>query len=167
MTPPAATESALAKMDLEPVIIKAMDKEEGMGWSFDFAREVAREYRRFLVLCAQNPDTPVVPSSVVDDFWHLHILDTAKYQQDCDRFLGYFLHHFPYFGMRGERDAENLKAAWEETLELYQRAFGESADAGLWPRSNRCPNCGRRCRRGESVLDEKRPRFADVGLTAL
>ena len=162
MTPP--TESALAEMDLEPIIIKAMDVDEGMGWSLDFALDIAREYRRFLVLCAQNPDTPVVPSSVVDDFWHLHILDTAKYQEDCARFLGYFLHHFPYFGMRGEQDAQNLKTAWARTLELYRRTFGENADAELWPRSNRCPNCGRRG--ADGAFDESRPNFADVGLTA-
>lgn len=160
------TDPIMTELDLEPIVIKAMDAEEGMGWSFAFALSAAHEYRRFLILCAQHPDTPIVPSSVVDDLWHLHILDTAKYQADCQRFLGAFLHHFPYFGMRGEQDAKNLKAAWTNTLELYRRAYGEAAPADMWPRSKRCPNCGRRCNRksGESVLSERRPRFADVGL---
>ena len=164
-----STEPIMREMDLEPIVIKAMDAEEGMGWSFDFALKAAGEYRRFLALCVRNPDSPIVPSSIVDDFWHLHILDTAKYQEDCERYLGYFLHHFPYFGMRGEQDAENLKAAWERTLELYRRAFGEAPDSEFWPRSKRCPSCGRRCRRGldgTSAMDEKRPHFADLGLAA-
>ena len=69
----------LTDLDLEPIFIKAMDAEEGHGWTFDFACRVAQEYRRFLVLCLEHPSEPVVPSSLVDDFWHLHILDTQKY----------------------------------------------------------------------------------------
>ena len=156
------TEAAAAEIDLEPIVIKAMCADEGMGWSFDFACQVAREYRRFLVLCSQSPEAAVVPSALVDDFWHLHILDTAKYMADCERYLGYYLHHFPYFGMRGAQDARNLADAWEGTLALYGEAFGEEADPQLWPRSKRCPNCGRR-REG---ADEKRPSFADHGLAA-
>ena len=161
----------LSDLDLEPIIIKAMDMEEGHGWSFGLACRVAEEYRKFLVLCLEHPDEPVVPSNLVDDFWHLHILDTQKYMEDCHQYLGYLLHHFPYFGMRGEEDARNLRQAWEQTLTFYESTFGESAPSDLWPRSNRCPNCGRRCKRGDKVLenqavfDERRPRLADMGLS--
>ncbi len=161
----------LLDLDLEPIIVKAMDADEGHGWSFGFAGRVAQEYRKFLVLCFENPDVPVVPSSYVDDFWHLHILDTQKYMEDCEQFLGYMLHHFPYFGMRGEEDAHNLRVAWENTLALYESTFDASAPSDLWPKSNRCPNCGRRCRKGDNGLikqpffDERRPRLADAGLS--
>ena len=164
-----ALETKLAALDLEPIVIKAMDEEEGMGWSFDFALKVAQEYRRFLALCALNPEAPVVPSSVVDDFWHLHILDTAKYQEDCQHLFGYFLHHFPYFGMRGEQDAKNLKAAWQGTLTMYQDTFGAAPPQELWPKSKRCPSCARRCRKiqgPDGVTEENRPHFADLGLVA-
>ena len=159
-------------LDLEPIIIKAMDAEEGRGWSFSFACRVAEEYRKFLCLCLENPDEPIVPSGLVDDFWHLHILDTQKYMDDCHQYLGYLLHHFPYFGMRGEEDARNLQRAWEKTLVIYKSTFGSKPPPDLWPKSNRCPNCGRRCKRGEQglpgqpVFDERRPRLADLGLRA-
>lgn len=162
---------ALSDLDLEPIIIKAMDAEEGHGWTLGFASRVAAEYRRFLVLCLEHPDEPIVPSSFVDDFWHLHILDTQKYMEDCDQYLGYMLHHFPYFGMRGEEDAHNLRQAWEKTLAFYGATFGAEAPPDLWPKSNRCPNCGRRRRKGdneaidEPVFDERRPRLADIGLS--
>ena len=158
----------LAELDLEPILIKAMDAEEGHGWTLDFARRVAREYRRFLVLCLVYPQDPVVPSSLVDDFWHLHILDTQKYGEDCQHCFGSMLHHFPYFGMRGEKDASNLREAWLKTLALYQSTFGAAAPAHLWPHSNSCPNCGRRCRGVEDansthdVFDDRRPRLADL-----
>src|SRR5262249_40432374 len=134
----------LAEMDLEPVMVKAMDPEEGYGWTLDFTVAIAEEYRRYLTLCVENPDIPVVPSNFVDDFWHLHILDTEKYQEDCQEYLGFFLHHFPYFGMRGPEDAANLTAAWLRTRELYRDRFGPIPDQ-YWPISNRCPNCGKRC----------------------
>ncbi|MCX7067078.1 MAG: hypothetical protein NTW85_05235 [Methylococcales bacterium] len=61
------------KLDLEPIMVKTMDSEEGMGWSLDFTIRVANEYKKFLVLCKENPDVAIVPSSLVDDFWHFHI----------------------------------------------------------------------------------------------
>lgn len=162
-------QSILSDLDLEPIIIKAMDEEEGCGWDFDFTKRVSEEYRKFLILCLENPDESVVPSSFVDDFWHLHILDTQKYVEDCDKYLGYLLHHFPYFGMRGEEDAENLRLAWEGTLSLYESVFGKPASADLWPKSTRCPNCGRRCSKrtsdGGDVFDESRPKLSDLGLS--
>lgn len=160
----------LADLDLEPILIKAMDAEEGHGWTLDFASRVSREYRRFLVLCLEHPQDPIVPSSLVDDFWHLHILDTQKYGEDCQHCFGSMLHHFPYFGMRGEKDAANLRESWLKTLALYQSTFGTAAPAHLWPHSNRCPNCGRRCRgvqdanSAHDVFDSRRPKLADLGL---
>ena len=134
--------SIMNDLDLEPIMVKAMDKEEGYDWSLEFTHRISNEYRKFLILCLENPDFPVVPSLQIDDFWHLHILDTLKYQEDCNKYLGYFLHHFPYFGMRGEQDEANLKSAWAESCELYKKRFGEQP-ADLWVSSRRCPKCGR------------------------
>lgn len=150
----------LHELDLEPIMVKLMDSEEGLGWSFDFTKRVAIEYKRFLILCKENPNSAIVPSSFVDDFWHFHILDTQKYQEDCQEFFGYFLHHFPYFGMRGKEDEENLKLAWKESCQLYEARFGE-LPVDLWLTSKRCPNCGRRCREGvKSYQMEERPRLS-------
>jgi hypothetical protein len=112
-----------------------------------------------------NDDKAIVPSSVVDDFWHLHILDTQKYYADCELFLGYFLHHFPYFGMRSEEDAQNLKTAWENTLAIYEEYFG-APNSTIWKGSNRCPNCGVRCRsKGVLAFDESRPTFKSLNIS--
>lgn len=144
------------ELDLEPIMVKAMEQEEGFGWSLELTQRIANEYRKYLILCLENPDFPVVPSSQIDDFWHLHILDTMKYQEDCDKYLGYFLHHFPYFGMRSEQDEANLKAAWTESCELYKSRFGEQP-ADLWVASRRCPNCGRRT--DTTYAMDERPRL--------
>lgn len=151
----------LQTLDLEPIVIKAMDAEEGKGWDFHHACRIADEYRRFLTMCKAYPDATIVPSSTVDDFWHLHILDTQKYAEDCANYLGFFLHHFPYFGMRGKQDAQNLQNAWQETKKIYLTAFGVAPPADLWSNAQRCPNCGRR----HTNASEQRPRFSDLSLS--
>ena len=139
--------ASVSAIDLSMVKMKLMDLEEGEGWSVDHCDRVEIEYRRYLSLSRQYPDKAVVPSKVVDTFWHFHILDTQAYAEDCDRAFGYFLHHYPYFGMRGDQDAQALGAAYDETLALYESHFG-SPPEDLWARegASRCPNCGRRCR---------------------
>lgn len=151
----------LEGLNLEPIMVKAMDEREGYGWSLAFAKRVADEYRKYLILCVEHPRAAVVPSNFVDEFWHLHILDTQKYQADCDEYLGFFLHHFPYFGMRGEQDALNLKQAWADSCALYVATFG-SLPTDLWSASNRCPNCGSKSKDSRDVFTEARPMLSDL-----
>jgi len=148
-------------LDLEPIMVKIMDKDEGLGWSLDYTKIITEEYRKYLTLCLENPELAIVPSKPIDEFWHFHILDTLKYQEDCNDIFGYFLHHFPYFGMRNKKDEENLKEAWESTLELYKNTFGVNVDSKIWLSSVRCPNCGRHVT-GSKFFMEKRPRLKDV-----
>lgn len=139
--------AGLDSLDLSMVRMKLMDKEEGTGWPSDYCDRVEVEYRRYLALSRGYPDMPIVPSRDVDTFWHYHILDTQAYAQDCERLFGYFLHHYPYFGMRGSEDAQALGLAYDNTLELYEDQFGVPPRE-IWIREGmaRCPNCGRRCR---------------------
>lgn len=112
----------VAKIDLNPIKFKLMDA-EAEGWSREFVDQVEEEYRRFLVLNILFPEEPIVCSTTVDKFWHQHILDTMKYPEDCEQLFGYFLHHFPYFGMRGESDAQNLQSSFEATKLIYKATF--------------------------------------------
>jgi hypothetical protein len=83
-----------------------------------------KEYRRFLKLIMLYPRRELVPSKAVDKIWHAHILDTMAYHSDCDALFGHYLHHFPYFGIYGEEDYQNLSNAFEETVRLYELHFG-------------------------------------------
>ena len=137
----------IASIDLSMVKLKLMDIEEGEGWSSEVCERIEIEYRRYLALSRHYPTRPIVPSRLVDTFWHYHILDTQAYADDCDKAFGHFLHHYPYFGMRGEEDAQALGAAYDETIALYKAHFGRPTE-DIWVRegASRCPNCGRRCR---------------------
>lgn len=122
--------AAIQSLDLDPIKFKLMDTEEGHGWTRAQADHMEVEYKRFLTLLAKYPNASIAPSKSVDKFWHGHILDTLKYAEDCHKTFGYFLHHFPYFGMRGAQDAANLAAAAATMKELYEREFGAQTMQG-------------------------------------
>lgn len=114
----------ITALDLSMIKMKLQDSEEGPGWSAERCDAVEIDYKRFLALKRAYPDREIVPNKEVDLFWHQHILDTEKYAQDCEALFGAFLHHYPYFGMRGEEDHANLCAAFAETQNLYELHFG-------------------------------------------
>ncbi len=117
------TFKAIAELDLEPIKVKLMDRESGHGWTLARANAVELEYRRFLCIMKKYPHEPAIPLQDVDQFWHFHILDTMKYAADCEAVFGYFLHHFPYIGMRGDADRAAHRQMAERTSELYAATF--------------------------------------------
>jgi hypothetical protein len=117
--------ATIASLDLDPIKVKLMHEESGEAWSLEQANAVEFEYRRFLYLMKKFPNEPTAPRFDVDIFWHYHILDTMKYAVDCDTVFGYFLHHFPYVGLRGEADLEAHHEVGERMRELYEETFGE------------------------------------------
>ena len=117
---------AVMQLDLEPIKMKLMHVESGEGWSLEKANAVEKEYRRFLCLMKIYPDEDTAPLVDVDTFWHYHILDTMKYAADCEQVFGYFLHHYPYVGMRGGDDDQFRLDSGERMRELYEATFGET-----------------------------------------
>ncbi|GGY83722.1 glycine-rich domain-containing protein [Pseudoduganella plicata] len=120
----------IAALDLEPIKVKLMHVESGEGWSLEKANAVEFEYRRFLYLMKMFPQEQTAPLMDVDIFWHYHILDTMKYAIDCEAVFGYFLHHFPYIGLRGEDDEAAHERVGQRMKELYESTFGEPYGIG-------------------------------------
>ena len=118
------TVEAIDALDLGPIKFKLMDPQEGQGWTRERVEHLELEYKRYLTLVAKHPLEVIAPDKDVDRFWHAHILDTRKYFADCERVFGGYLHHFPYFGMRGAEDAAALARAGERARELYAAEFG-------------------------------------------
>lgn len=119
-----ALDEALGKVsNLDFSMLKRKLREEH-SWSEEYADEVDDLYRKFLALNVVYPGRKICPTGPVDEFWHAHILDTRAYAEDSDRLFGTFLHHYPYFGMRDERDREDLETAFTESRALFVRHFG-------------------------------------------
>jgi uncharacterized protein (TIGR04222 family) len=100
-------------------------------WTGAFAKRAVEEYRRFIYL-SQVAGHPVSPSEEVDQVWHLHLIYTKSYWQDlCEGVLGRPFHHEPSRGGVGE--SAKYRELYAQTLESYERVFGEKPPADLWP----------------------------------
>ena len=100
-------------------------EQEGLGWSMEMADKVEVKYKKWLFLKRKYENEIIPPTHDIDAFWHAHILDTHAYFRDTAAIFGKYLHHYPYFGMRGKADEEKLTVAFENTRKLYQDEFGE------------------------------------------
>lgn len=115
---------SVAKLDLEMVKMKLQEKDEGLNWTSEQCESAEIEYKRCLHLCIKH-GKGVVPNRIMDYMWHFHILDTRSYVKDCDELFGGYMHHYPYFGMRGDNDAKDLENSFYKTKDLYLDSFGE------------------------------------------
>ena len=123
--------SKAKELDFGPIAYKLMNPDEGNGWSRETTTGAIARYLMFLCLIYLYPNRPIVPTPEIDAVWHQHILDTSKYAEDCERLFGRFIHHFPYFGKRGESDRKNLYLAFAETQALFQEHFGANFGTAL------------------------------------
>lgn len=115
----------IAGIDLEMVKMKMALADEGEGWTKEQCEDAEVEYKRFLQLNLLNPKAAIVPTDIIDTMWHYHILDTRAYHRDSGNIFGGYFHHFPYFGLRGVEDKQNLENAFKRTLSIYEETFGE------------------------------------------
>jgi hypothetical protein len=143
LTETRETETALARVTALDFSMLKQKLGEEKGWSSEYQEEVEGLYRRFLALNIVYSDRKVCPTGPIDEFWHAHILDTQAYERDCHYLFGHFLHHFPYFGMRGPEDYTALQTAFDDSRSLFIRHFGidpcggETQARGCSPQ--RCP----------------------------
>lgn len=112
----------ISALDLSSVIQNMVARE---GWSLKDALAVAGLYRNYLYLLAKYPDKSLPPSEDVDEFWHMHILDTQKYRADCDAMFGRYIDHNPQTSTSGLAGISDLNAAFQETQALHCEEFGE------------------------------------------
>lgn len=109
----------IASLNLECVSYKACRDE---GWSLEKVDQVENEYRVFLQIIRDNENIhSVAPTLNIDKYWHYHILDTAKYHDDCNSLFGQYVHHFPYSGVFGENDASEQNERVIKTVNLIKQ----------------------------------------------
>lgn len=79
----------LANLDLTRV----KERLQLIGWNKDKTERVEVEYKRFLKFHILHKGVKHEPTVDVDQMWHVHILDTARYRKDCDLIFGHYLDH--------------------------------------------------------------------------
>lgn len=133
-------ERTVANLNFEKLKWK-LTKSSESTWSDELCSLAELEYRKFLSLKKWYPKQPLVPSKLIDKFWHEHILDTKSYMSDCDTVFGYYIHHYPYFGIFGDDDQQNLQNTFNETVKLYEKHFGKFPTEQLYE-DQRGARCG-------------------------
>ncbi|CDG84646.1 glycine-rich domain-containing protein [Janthinobacterium agaricidamnosum] len=117
----------LNQLDFGPLAYKLMHPEDHPGLSFEQTLDAIKKYKGFLFLCHANQE-PLSPSRYIDYVWHAHLLDTELYLVQSSMLFGDFLHHFPFFGKRGNSDEADLLAAAEFTRRQALLNFGWDED---------------------------------------
>lgn len=114
----------LKSLDLRLIAQKLMYPDYGQGWTPSQVEGAIAHYKMFLHLLFLYPNSTIVPTQEIDQVWHQHILDTRKYAQDCEWLFGYFVHHYPYFGMGSDAQKQALETAFSDTQTLFAEHFG-------------------------------------------
>ena len=111
----------LQRLDWRPIAYRL----KLLGWSRQEVTEALMQYTIFLLGTYLHPNCRLVPTRRIDVVWHCHLEDTLKYSQDCQVLFGRFIHHFPYFGLRGEADRQDLEDAFAKTRDLLLPYLGD------------------------------------------
>ena len=112
-------------------------------WTPDRTQAGLDNYRKFLLLAANNPDRLIAPTRDIDEFWHLHMLHPQAYHDDCQRLMGRILDHDGGFGASPE-ELPILGHHFEQTARLWEAAYGEPY-AGPSQTSDGMTKCTRNC----------------------
>ena len=134
MKPEQEVIAAIQALDLESVKLRMMDEELGEGWTREYAERIETAYKTYLTMVVKHQDDAedILLSKDVDEFWHTHILQTAKYMQDCGNMFGTYLHHNPHVGERTPADLAKREAMAEKTRSLYVSEFGFEHAGAQW-----------------------------------
>jgi hypothetical protein len=70
---------------------------------------------------------------VIDEVWHLHILNTENYADMCKALEISFLHHKPTVSVK---DLQKCREQFQMTLKMYKEAFGRAPPSEIWEKSS-------------------------------
>ena len=105
------------------------------GWKTEKVMATESLYKEWLILHkVYGERATMAPSADLDEYWHTHILDTKKYMEDCNMVFGYYLHHYPYFGLTAQETETDLEQGFALTQKLFKKHFGH----GLTGVANPC-----------------------------
>ena len=111
----------IRSLNLECIAYKACRDE---GWTLEQVDQIEERYRYYLQMIRnEKGQEPIAPTRDVDVFWHHHILDTAKYMEDCQQLFGAYIHHFPYSGVFGGEDAHKQQTRVAATNRLIEKSL--------------------------------------------
>ncbi|PSK88982.1 hypothetical protein CLV63_12870 [Murinocardiopsis flavida] len=135
VTGPPTCRNLIDPLDFD-YLVKCLMEEHGHDHAM--ATRIADQTLIFLKVVGPRPEK-LSPSSLVDQGWHLFIVNTVAYTRFCELVAGRYIHHVPMktSGPLAEREDRVLKTVRVLEKEGYQ------PDHVLWARSAGadCKNC--------------------------
>jgi hypothetical protein len=107
------------RLNFDLIVQQLLNRKDVYGWDQSELEQISTLYRQFLYLCFKYPRKKIVPTYEIDMFWHQHILNTRKYESDCQKVFGKYIHH-------NVDDGPGNDKIFQETLKLILREFPES-----------------------------------------
>lgn len=89
-----------------------------------------RQYYALPIL--EYPRQQFAISSVVDEYWHWHVLDTRGWRDFCQRVYGCMMHHVP-LDPDNYPDFACVRDLYVETRALLVEHFGDDVSARAYP----------------------------------
>lgn len=116
-------------------VVKRLIIHDGLDETLD--NKIGVEFIRFIALRKFYSGT-LVPSSLVDKFWHAFILYTEDYTTFCQRHLGEYMHHRPqdHFDSTASMSIASIR-----TKEYLEQMFPDY-DRSIWSKSAICCDDG-------------------------
>jgi hypothetical protein len=124
----------LKSLNLWSIAAYLTDSKKGCGWTLEQACRAIERYKTFLFISFLYPQLLLVPTPEIDRVWHVHILHTRQYYNDCHRVFGRFIHHEPDSELQGQSHLSNFAQAFAQTqtlLAVYERYFKVSGLGGI------------------------------------
>lgn len=118
--------------------VKKIVEVKGGAWDLGRAEAAVQNYKRYMAVTKALGGVQLVPNGDIDEVWHMHILDTRAYMNDCQQLFGEYLHHYPYFGMLGEENQRQWLEVQTESSALWYELFGEAL-YGIDQSPQKCP----------------------------
>lgn len=117
------------------------------------------ELKKYLLLCALNPDKRYPMTDPIDEAWHTFILFTREYTAFCNQIAGRYIHHNPRILTTEltDEDIQEDKTKFKMFREDYISTFNENPPLEFWPyltdvdsnstcHANNCSRCkGNQC----------------------
>lgn len=102
--------------------------EDELGLNSEQAVFLQEDMLKFLFLCGTKnkggADCKFSPPKKIDEAWHLFILHTKDYENFCNEYFGFFIHHKPF--TRAEREENKNKGLLDKTITAAKKLFGDN-----------------------------------------
>lgn len=131
-------DSLTSKYSFEEFLVNEI--KEAHKLDHDFASKAVDEYVRFLELKITETDYAgkhFSPSLIIDEIWHIHILNTARYKKDCKEIHAevannrafQFIHHSTE---RARDPPEVIQNRRDHFLVNYQQKYNTPPPDDIW-----------------------------------